>query len=144
MCLGTPLDKKAMNKYIRANRKDGSIVVWKVVSPNISRKHYEPPIENGVYSDVCSQPINVTDPQCAVHAFRDRKSAQIYARYRELAVRCRIKAKWLLEIGIGKGWGDNHYMNMHTLTASHMVMPKYPQKSVSLKRFKAVCKEHRI
>lgn len=140
MCLGTPLDKKAMNKYIRANRKDGSIVVWKVVQMfQGQRGRYGAPYRDGKYGDVCSEREGNKIKQNAVHAFCDRKSANEFSkRYPSwIVTRCRIKAKWLLEVGC---WRKTYY----TLTASHMVMPKYPQKSVSLKRFKAVCKEHGI
>lgn len=136
MCLGKPLDKKALNAYIKKNRKDGSIMVWKVVYD--SGKRYSAIFRSRIHRDVTKQAKNHTDSQTAVHAFRSRSSAK---RYGGTVVQCRIRPKWIRAIGIYHNW-DNP--RLRTLTASHMVMPKYPQKSVSLKRFRDVCKEHGI
>jgi len=140
MCMGTQLSKAELKKYIEARTKDGAILVWKVVQE--CNGHYVGPIENTVYGDYVRQPGRGGSSYTAVHAFRNRASAVRWVIGDEIVVQCRIKPEWIRAIG-GELFGFRKGQ-LATITARFMVMPEYPKKTVSLERFRKICKESNI
>ena len=137
MCMGIHLSEAEKQEYIKKHRKHGSIVVWKVVewdAEGYRSEFYSHFVRRGYYADVCSRNGHAE----GVHAFQNPSSARRWRDTGGRIIQCRIKPKWLIDIGEDDIEGED----VQTLTAEHMVFPEYPKRTVSHYRFRKVCKEH--
>ena len=138
MCMGKRLSDRALARYKAKGKKTGYIRVWKTVEKTWKkfRPGYYP---NGLlYKKGLNRARSFAgEEQQLIHAFRDRKSAEVFAFSHEVIISTMVHPDWVKAIGTTDD-------RKHALTTKAIVMPAYPKKRVTVAEFKAAIKGKKI
>ncbi len=144
MCLGQRLSDRSLARYKAKGKKTGYIKVWKCVDTTRykRKKGYYPQWVNTNHKHkigLNKASLKATDEQQLIHAFRNKKSAVEWNEGESsdsVVVECLICPDWVKAIG-----QDNDSVS---LTTKAIVMPAYPKRKVTVKKFRAAIKGKKV
>lgn len=142
MCLGTKLSDRSLRRYKAKGKKCGYIRVWKVVV-NTGQKFKPDWYPRGSLYNAKGGLIRARtdawDEQSLIHAFRDEVSAKQWGSG-IVIVETMVHPDWVSAIGAD----SNYRPTMKTLTTKAIVMPKYPNRKVTVREFRAAIKGKKV